>query len=83
MQIRQKKNLQAIPIDLINKTPNPIKKNNGPAKSIVGHLFAPLVRVALLHCSTFEISEFFTIKQIIRLEKHNQLQKLLPISNSN
>jgi hypothetical protein len=60
-----------MPIDLINKTPNPIKKNNDRTKLIGGHLFAPLVRVALLHCPTLEISEFFTIKQIILLQIYN------------
>jgi len=43
MQIRQKKNLQATLIDLINKTPYPIQKNNDRTKSIGGHLFASLV----------------------------------------
>jgi len=42
MQIRKKKNLQAMLIDLINKTPNPIKKNNDRTKLLGGHLFAPL-----------------------------------------
>jgi len=54
MQIRQKKNLQAMLIDLINKTPYTIQKNNDRTKLIGGHLFAPLVRVAPLHCPTFQ-----------------------------
>jgi len=42
MQIRQKKNLQATLIDLINKTPFSIQKNNDRTKLIGGHLFASL-----------------------------------------
>lgn len=43
-----------MPIDLINKTPYPIQKNNDRTKSIGGHLFASLVRVGPLHCPTFQ-----------------------------
>ena len=48
-------------------------KNNGPAKSIGDHLIAPLVRVALQHCPTPEINEFFTKKQITLLRTYNKL----------
>jgi len=48
-----------MPIDLINKTPYPIQKNNDRTKSIGGHLFASLDGLHLCIARHFKDRFFF------------------------